>query len=157
MQIIVKANDKNYWILKQFSILYIEKLDVCNRYYQITDFIQYIQSWNQGGIIISNYDISLLQLFLCQDIGNLKECVAAIVLLWLKKGHLSNGILQLELRINSIPYKYLSNTLYTQFMSASALLKYTVFIEEWMAVATCRNTETLYPEENSSLWLNAVT
>ena len=43
--------------------------------------IQYIHSWNQGGIIIINYDISLLQLLLCKSIVNLKECVAAIVLL----------------------------------------------------------------------------
>ena len=26
----------------------IEKMDSCNRYHQITDFIQYIHSWNQG-------------------------------------------------------------------------------------------------------------
>ena len=27
--------------------------------------------------------------------------------------------------------------------------------EEWMAAATCRKTETLYPEEDCFLWLNA--
>ena len=45
------------------------------------EFIQYIHSWNQGGIIIINYDISSLQLLLCKNILNLKECVAEIVLL----------------------------------------------------------------------------
>ena len=48
----------------------------------ITDFIQYIHSWNQGGIIISNYDISLLlQYLFFKKIMNLKERVAAIVIL----------------------------------------------------------------------------
>ena len=36
---------------------------------------------DQVGITVSNYDISLLQLLLCKDILNLKECLAAIVLL----------------------------------------------------------------------------
>ena len=56
-----------------------EKINGGNRCLQITDFIQYIHSSNQGGIIIINY-ISFLQLFLCKKIANLKECVAAIVL-----------------------------------------------------------------------------
>ena len=59
----------------------IEKMDDCNRYHPITDFIQYIHSWNQGGIIISNYDISLLQYLFFKKIMNLKERVAAIVIL----------------------------------------------------------------------------
>ena len=59
----------------------IEKINGSNRCRQITDFIQYIHSWNQGGVIIINYDISLLQLSLCKNIIDLKECVAAIVLL----------------------------------------------------------------------------
>ena len=42
------------------------------------------------------------------------------------------GWLQLELRMNPIPVKYI---VYTQFMVASALLKDTVSIEECMAVA----------------------
>ena len=45
------------------------------------EFIQYIHSWNQGGIIIINYDISLQQLLLCKNKVNLRECVAVIVLL----------------------------------------------------------------------------
>ena len=59
----------------------MEKINSSNRWRQITDFIQCIHSWNQGGIIIINYGISLLQLLLCKNIVNLKECVAAIVLL----------------------------------------------------------------------------
>ena len=59
----------------------IEKLNDSNRCRQTTDFIQYIHYWNQWGIIIINYDISLLQLLLCKNIVNLKECVSAIVLL----------------------------------------------------------------------------
>ena len=56
------------------------------RFYEIaidavTDFIQYINSWNQVGIIITNYDISLPQLLFCKNIVNLKECVATIVIL----------------------------------------------------------------------------
>ena len=76
------------------------------------NFIQCIHSWNKGGSIISNYDISLLQPLSCKKKANLKECVAAFVLLQLKTGHSSNGRLKLELWINSIPFKYLSNTLY---------------------------------------------
>ena len=45
---------------------------------KITDYIQYIYSWNQAGIIISKYDISLLQLLFFKNIVNLKEYVAAI-------------------------------------------------------------------------------
>ena len=44
---------------------------------KITDYIKYIYSWNQAGIIISKYDISLLQLFFFKNIVNLKEYVAA--------------------------------------------------------------------------------
>ena len=43
---------------------------------KITDYIKYIYSWNQAGIIISKYDISLLQLFFFKNIVNLKEYVA---------------------------------------------------------------------------------
>ena len=45
---------------------------------KITDYIKYIYSWNQAGIIISKYDISLLQLLFFKNIVNLKEYVAAI-------------------------------------------------------------------------------
>ena len=60
---------------------FIEKTDGCNRSGQTADFIQYKHSWDQQGIITSNYDISLLQLLFCKSIVNLKEWVAAIVLL----------------------------------------------------------------------------
>ena len=53
-----------------------------------------------GGIIISNYDSSLLQLLFCKNTKNLKECVAAFALLFC---YSSNVWLQLELRINTIP------------------------------------------------------
>ena len=56
-----------------------QKMHGFNRCRQIADFIQYIHSWNQGGIIISKYDISLLQLLYCEDTVSLKECMAAIV------------------------------------------------------------------------------
>ena len=59
-----------------------EKINGPSSCRQITDFIQYIHSWNQEGIIIINYDISLLQHLLYKNIVNLKECVAAIVLLY---------------------------------------------------------------------------
>ena len=59
----------------------IWKINGSNRCHQITDFIQYIHYWNQGVIIIINYDISFLQLLLCKNIVNLKEWVAAVGLL----------------------------------------------------------------------------
>ena len=37
---------------------FIEKINGSNRCHQITDFIQYIHSWNQRGIMIINHDIS---------------------------------------------------------------------------------------------------
>ena len=39
----------------------IEKMDGRKWCRHITDFFQYMYAWNQGGIIISVYDISLLQ------------------------------------------------------------------------------------------------
>ena len=107
----------------------VEKIDGCNRSRQITDFIQYKHSWNQAGIIVSNCDISLLQLLFCKSIVNLKEWVAAIVFLLLKKDHSSNGRLQLELRINSILFKYLSNTLYIRNGCKCSFKKYRIYWE----------------------------
>ena len=40
-----------------------------------------MHAWNQGGIIIGTYDISLLQFLLCENAVSLKEWVAAITLL----------------------------------------------------------------------------
>ena len=78
-----------------------EKMDGSNCCRQITDFFQYINAWNKGGILINNYDISLLQFLFCKNTVNLKECLAAFALLFCFS---SNGWLQLELRINSIPW-----------------------------------------------------
>ena len=99
----------------------IEKMDDCNRCRQLTDFIQYIHSWNQGGIIISNYDISLLQLLFCKGTVNSKECVAAIVFFYNRKRVIH--------RISSCDRnwkltKYLSNTCQIPCMYAIHGCKY---------------------------------
>ena len=59
-------------------------------------------SWDQGGILISNYDISLLQFLFCKNTVHLEECLAAFAILFC---YSSNGWLQLGLRINSISSK----------------------------------------------------
>ena len=69
-------------VLPQNSDTAVEKMNGCSKCSQIINFIQYIHSWNQGGIMINDYDISLLQLFFRKDMVNLKECVAAVVLLY---------------------------------------------------------------------------
>ena len=38
----------------------IQRMDGCNSCRETADFFQYINAWNQEGIIISNYDIPLL-------------------------------------------------------------------------------------------------
>ena len=49
---------------------------------------QFIHTWNQGGITVDNYDISLLQLPLFwKNTVNLKECVTTTTLLKYKKDH----------------------------------------------------------------------
>ena len=48
----------------------IEKMDRYDWCRQITDFFQYIHSSNEGSIIISNYDISLLQLLFYKNTVN---------------------------------------------------------------------------------------
>ena len=86
----------------------IEKMSCCDWYRKITDFFQYTHSWNQQDVIISTpyynfcsakphqiWKNALLQLFFYN-----------------KKGHSSNGWLQLELRIKSMPFKHLPNTFY---------------------------------------------
>ena len=54
-----------------------EKNDGCNRCCEIIDFFKYRHGiyWD---IIISNYDISLLQFLFFKNTVNLKECVAAV-------------------------------------------------------------------------------
>ena len=59
----------------------LEKMDGCNRCCQITDFFEYVHAWNQGGIVISNHDNSLLQFMFCNNTVNFIKCVAAITLL----------------------------------------------------------------------------
>ena len=54
----------------------IEKIDACSQCCQLTDPFQYIHPWIQRGIIIDNYDISLLQFVFCKNTLNLKECVS---------------------------------------------------------------------------------
>ena len=40
-----------------------------------------MHAWNQGGIIIGIYDISLQQFLFCKNAASLKEWVAAVTLL----------------------------------------------------------------------------
>ena len=49
----------------------------------ITDFFQYMHAWDQGGIIISSYDMCLLQFLFYKNTVNLKECVTAFAVILL--------------------------------------------------------------------------
>ena len=69
-----------------------------------TAFFQYMHAWNQGGIIII-VSISLLQVLFFKNTVNLKEWVNSITLLKQRKSNSSNGWLQMDLWINSIPMK----------------------------------------------------
>ena len=69
-------------------------------------------------------------------------------------GHASNEWLQLELRINSIPFKYLSYILYIR---NSWLQKKPYPLRNGWPQLLLSNKETLHPEKNCSLRLNAVT
>ena len=101
----------------------IEKIDGCSRCRQIKDFIQYIHSWNQRGIIISNYDISLLRLLLCKNSKFERMCGYNCSFIIEKesfiKGVAATGIAN-WLNTFQIHVKYI---VYTQFMDANALLK----------------------------------
>ena len=44
----------------------IEKLDDWKWYSNIIDFFQYMHAWNQGGIVIGTYNISLLKFLFCK-------------------------------------------------------------------------------------------
>ena len=57
----------------------IEKMDGWKWCRHITNFFQYMHTWNEGGIIIS-FSISILQFLFCKNTVNLKEWVAAITL-----------------------------------------------------------------------------
>ena len=58
-----------------------------------------MHAWNQGGIIISIYDISFLKFLFCKNTVSLEEWVAA------KRASSTNGWLHLDLHINSILLK----------------------------------------------------
>ena len=51
----------------------IEKMAGWNWNSHITDFFQYMHAWNQAGIAISIYDISLLPFLFCKSTVNLKK------------------------------------------------------------------------------------
>ena len=68
------------------------------------------------GIIISDFDISLLQLLFYKNTVNLKECLAASALLFC---YSPNGWLKLELKINLMTLK--------KEMTASACFKETQY------------------------------
>ena len=64
----------------------IKKINSCNWCRQITDFFKYIHSWNQEGIIISNYDISSRQHLLCENTVNLKKILGCNCSFVIEKG-----------------------------------------------------------------------
>ena len=51
----------------------IEKIDGWKWCYHKTSFFQHKHAWNQGGIIVSIYDISLLQFLFWKNTVNLKK------------------------------------------------------------------------------------
>ena len=63
------------------DVTIIEKMDAWKWCRHITDYFQHMHAWNQGGIIISIYDIFMLQFLFSKNLVNLKEWVAAITLL----------------------------------------------------------------------------
>ena len=75
-----------------------------------------------------------------------------------KKRHLSDGWLQLELQINSIPFKYLSSTLYICNLCLQVLFyKIPYLLRDGWPLLLSWNKETLkYHEINCSLQLNEV-
>ena len=85
---------------------------------------------------------------------NLKEWLQ---LFFFNRKRVSNGWRQLELRINSIPFKYLSNILYIRNHGCKCSFKKTLSIEVSIAATILWNKETLYPEKTYFLRLNAVT
>ena len=72
-----------YCEINTVSLTYtlLEVLDCCNWCCQIIDSIQYIHAWSQGGIIISNYDISLLQFLFCKNTVNKEESFVIIIII----------------------------------------------------------------------------
>ena len=76
----------------------------------------------------------------------------------IENGSFINGWLQLKLRINSILFKYLSDTLYLRNSWLQMLFSKKLYQlrNEWPQLFLW-NKETLYPAKNCSLRLNAVT
>ena len=102
----------------------IEKINGSNRRRQITDFIQYIHSKNS-------------------KFKRMRGCNCSFII---ENG--SNGWLQLELRINSIPFKYLSNTLYIRnsWLQVLFFKKPYPLRNGWLQLLLW-NKETLYPKK----------
>ena len=101
----------------------------------------------------SNYDISVLQLLFCKDFKfeRMRGCNCSFMIvkeLFIEWVSLNCKLTHTFQR----PVKYIA---YAQIMAASVLLKNTISTEEWMAASW--NKETLYPEKNCFLQLNAVT
>ena len=101
----------------------------------------------------SNYDISVLQLLFCKDykFERMRGCNCSFMIvkeLFIEWVSLNCKLTHTFQR----PVKYIA---YAQIMAASVLLKNTISTEEWMAASW--NKETLYPEKNCFLQLNAVT
>ena len=112
----------------------IEKINGSNRCRQITDFIQYIHFWNQGGITIINYDISLVPLLLCKSIVNFA---------WLQLFFDNRKLLIHQMggcNWNCELTQYPSNTCQIYCIYAihgcKCSFKKNLFIEKWMAAAT---------------------
>ena len=60
----------------------IEKMDDRKWCRHITGFFQYMHAWNQGGIIISTYDFSLLQFLFWKNTVNSKELTQYLWKYW---------------------------------------------------------------------------
>ena len=80
----------------------IEKMVGCNWCCRITDFVQYIHAWNQGGIIIGVYDISLLQFLFWNKFERRRGCNFSFII---EKGSFIKWMTELKLEINSVPLK----------------------------------------------------
>ena len=124
---------------------------------QKTNLIQYIHSWNQGGIIIINYDISLLQLSLCKNIVNLKNAWLQLFFYnWKRVIHQTGGC-NWNCKL-TLPFKYLSNTLYTRNSWLQVLFKKNTYPSwNWWPQLLLWNKERFFPEKNCSLRLKAAT
>ena len=66
----------------------IEKIDCWKGCRHITDFFQYIHAWNQGGIIISIYDISFTTIPVLQKNSKFERMTGCDYSLTIQKGQL---------------------------------------------------------------------